>query len=360
MTRMRTAAIVAVAFGLLAGCGADPQRDSLPPLPELQAHVVAAADAGGGRAWDGVVEAVQQASLSAQTSGRVSEVAVDIDDRVARDQVLLRITAIEQQAGADTARAQLRAAEAAAAEAEQNHRRYAALAPSQYVSKAQVDQARAVRDSALAARDAARAQLAQAAQQTGYTVVRAPFAGIVSRREVEPGETVAPGQPLMTVHAPGALRIEVQVPQSEAAALRAAGAARVVLDDGRTVEAEAVTVYPSADPASHSTTVRIALPALDDPPVPGTTAKIVFPGVAAPGAAVPVQVPAAALVQRGEVSAVYVLHEGRAMLRQVRVGRRLGERVEIVAGLRAGETIAVDPVAAAQALAAQRRAAADA
>jgi RND family efflux transporter MFP subunit len=360
MTRLR-ATIVAAALVALAACGSEPERAAPPPLPKLETVAVTAAGDAGDRAWDGVVEAVREAALSAQTSGRVTAVEADIDDRVAADAVLLRISTVEQQAGANTARAQLRAAEAAAAEAEQNHRRFAALADARYVSRAQLDQARAARDSAVAARDAARAQLAQAAQQMAYTTVRAPFAGIVSRRDVEPGETVAPGQPLMTVYAPDALRIEVQVPQSEAAAIRAAGRARVVLGDGRTVDAAAVTVFPAADAASHSVGVRIALPRLDDAPAPGMTARIVFPiaGVAGGDAAV-VTIPASALAQRGEVSGVYVLRDGRLVLRQVRVGRRVGDRIEIVAGLRAGEVIAADPVAAVQALAGQRRAAAGA
>src|SRR5690606_29364913 len=138
-----------------------------------------------------------------------------------------------QDAGANAARAQLRAAEASAAEAEQNYRRYAALADGQYVSKAQIDQARAARDSAVAARNAAAAMLAQAMQQAAYTVVRAPFDGVVARRDVEPGETVAPGRPLVSVRAPDALRIEVAVPQSRAEAIRRDPQARVRLADGR-------------------------------------------------------------------------------------------------------------------------------
>ncbi|HUD42311.1 MAG TPA: efflux RND transporter periplasmic adaptor subunit [Dokdonella sp.] len=350
--------LAVMAFAALAACGRDPERRVPPPLPPLETQVAAAVDGDGGRAWDGVVEAVRQATLSAQTSGRVTAVEADLDDRVERDAVLLRITAVEQQADIDTVQAQLRAAQAAAAEAEQTYRRYAALAPSGYVSQSQVDQARAARDSARAAQAAEVARLARATQQTAYTVVRAPFAGIVSRRDVEPGETVVPGQPLMTVYAPGALRVEVRVPQSEAAAIRAAKRARVVLADGRVLDAADVTVFPTADPASHSTGVRIALPDVAAAPQPGTTVKILFPIAATPDAArsPPVRIPAAALVQRGEVSAVYVLAGGRLTLRQVRIGQRLGDAVEIVAGLRAGEVIAVDPVAAAQAVVAQRKA----
>jgi RND family efflux transporter MFP subunit len=338
---------------VLAACGSEPPVSELPALPRLETVTVQAGGDRQGRAWDGVVEAVQQATLAAQTSGRVTAVNVDVNDHVAAGDVLLRLTAVEQQAGANTARAQLRAAEAAAVEAEASYRRYAALASGQYVSRAQIDQARASRDSAVAARDAARAQLAQAGQQTEYTVIRAPFAGIVSAREVEPGESVAPGQPLLSLYAPGALRIEVQVPQSDAAGIRAAARARIVLADGRSLDAARVIVFPAADPSTHSVGVRVLLPGIADAPQPGVTAKVVFPIAAATGA---VRIPASAVVQRGEISGVYVLAAGdRLGLRQVRLGQRIGDQVEVIAGLKAGDKVARDPVMAGQALVAQRR-----
>jgi len=249
----------------------------------------------------------------------------------------------------------LRAAEAAVAEATASYRRHAALADDQFVSKAQLDQVRAARDSAVAARDSARAQLAQAGQQTEYTVVRAPFAGVVDARRVEPGESVAPGQPLLAIHAPEALRIQVQVPQSDAAAIRAAGRAQVQLADGRAVDAADVAVYPAADPLTHSVGVRVTLPELDDAPTPGVTAKVVFPIAGAKGAA-PISIPRSAIAQRGELSIVYVLSGDRLVLRQLRLGRRSGESVEILAGLKVGDEVVSDPIRAVQAVAAQRRA----
>ncbi len=339
---------------LLAACGGQPAATQSPPLAKLQTLTVVAGNATDVRTWDGVVEAVREATVSAQTSGRVTTVEADVDDRVTQGAVLLRLTAVEQQAAANTARAQLQAAQATAVEAGQNYKRFAALSSDQFVSRAQVDQARAARDSANAAVAAARAQLAQAGQLTDYTVVRAPYAGIVSRRDVEPGETVAPGQPLMALYAPGALRIEVQVPQSVAEAIRGDAKARVDLADGRSVDAAEVTVFPTADSTTHSVAVRIGLPDLSPAPTPGTTARIAF---AVPGKhAGPhiVLVPATALVQRGEVNGVYVLADGSAQLRQLRLGRSTGGQVEVLSGLQPGEKIAADPVAATQALAAQR------
>ncbi len=337
----------------LAACGKQAAPEQSAALPHLERFTVAANGAAPGQAWDGVVEAVQQAELAAQTSGRVTQVLVDVNDKVASGQVLLRLTAVEQQAGAEAARAQLRAAEASAAEAQANYARYAALGGKQYVSRLQLDQAKAARDAAVAARDAARAQLAQAGQQADYTVVRAPFAGIISARQVEPGESLAPGQPLLSLYAPGALRIQVQVPESDAAAIRAAPRARILLANGQAVDAAAVTVFPAADPATHSVAVRAQLPSMPQSPVPGVTAKVVF---AIAGESAGVWVPKSAVVQRGELSAVYVLADGRLTMRQLRLGQSAADRVEILAGLKPGEVLAADPVAALQALESQRQA----
>jgi RND family efflux transporter MFP subunit len=352
--RARTMLAAPALAALLAACGSSPAGTAAAPAARLATIAVEASAATDGRAWDGVVEAVQQADLAAQTGGRVAMAAADVGDRVRRGDVLLRLTAVEQQAAANTARAQLRAAGAAALEAEANYGRFASLAASRYVSRAQLDQARAARDSAAAARDAARAGLAQAAQQADYTIVRAPFDGVIDARRVEPGESVAPGQPLFSLHAPGALRVEVQVPQSDAAAIRAAPRAGILLADGRRLQASRVVVHPAADPLTHSVGVRVVLPDVSPAPTPGVTAKVVFPIRAGEEG---VAIPASALVERGELAGAYVVDGDRIVLRQLRIGARNGDRVEVLAGLARGERVATDPVAAVAAIAAQREAA---
>jgi RND family efflux transporter MFP subunit len=337
---------------VLTACGHNEAAKPVASLTDVQTLTVGEADAANGRAWDGVVEAVRQATLSAQTHGRVTSVHRDVNDRISAGEVLVRLTAIEQQAGVDSARAQLRATEAAQVEAQATYQRFVELSASQYVSKMQLDQVRAARDTALATRDAARAQLTQAERQADYTMIRAPYDGIVATRDVEPGESIAPGRALMTVFSPDALRIEVSVPQSDAVAIGAQPEARIRFGDGRSVDAAKVTVFPSADPATHSVNVRVQLPALNPVPLPGSTAKVIFP--ATKGAAFP-RVPTSAVIHRGEVNAVYVLAEGRLSLRQLRLGERAGEQIDVIAGLQPGERIATDPIAAAQTLANARK-----
>jgi RND family efflux transporter MFP subunit len=328
---------------LLVACGGKPATPAAQQAPQLDTLAVAAGDSAGGLAWDGVVQAVEQSVLSAQTGGRVAQLSADVDQRVAAGEVLLRLTSEEQAAATGTARAQLRAAEAQASEAAVRFDRANELVGRQLISRDEFDRVRTARDAAAANRDAVAAQLAQSTQQLGYTVVRAPYAGVIAARHVEQGETVVPGQPLFMLYAPTRLRLEVQLPQSDAEAVRRDAAAAIVLADGRQIKPAKVMVYPSSDALAHSTTVRLLLPSITDPPRPGQTVKVRFAAAAGPAG---LWLPATAVVTRGELTGAYVVDAEGIVLRQVRPGRELGGRIEILAGLAAGDRVATDPVAA--------------
>lgn len=349
---LAVALVAALALSACSGAGDDgttPMRD-----PGLDTLVVAPATAARERSWDGVVQAVNQATLAAQTAGRVVELPFDVNDVVKAGDVVVRFTDVEQRSGRAQAEAALRAARAQAAEAEADQRRIADLAGRQLVARSQLDQATARRDAARAALAAADAGVKQAGEQVDYTVVRAPYSGLVTQRHVEIGETVAPGQPLVSGLSLGQLRVEVQVPQADIVAIREHKAATIRLADGRDVEAREVIVFPAANPQTHTFTVRVELPEMETGLQPGNTAKVRFKL----GEAERLLIPATALVRRSEIAAVYVVSaEGRVGLRQIRVGEVFGDRVEVIAGLATGETIALDPVAALVAQRAAREAA---
>jgi RND family efflux transporter MFP subunit len=319
---------------LLAACSEQSAAPAQVRDPGIETISVAPTTVARERSWDGVVQAVHQATLAAQTAGRVMELPFDVNDYVQAGDIVVRFTDVEQRSGR--------------AQAEQ--RRIADLATRQLVARSQLDQATARRDSARAALSAAEAALKQAGEQVDYTVVRAPYSGLVTERHVEMGETVAPGQPLISGLSLGQLRVEVQVPQADLAAIREHQAAVVRLADGRDIAARDVVVFPTANPQTHTFTVRLELPEMETGLQPGNTVKVRFKL----GETERLLVPATALVRRSEIAAVYVVSpEGRVGLRQIRPGEVFGDRVEVIAGLAPGEAVALDPVAA---LAAQRAA----
>lgn len=339
---------------VLAACGAGAPGPGGPAAkPDFATLTVATEAAPRERSWDGTVEAVNRATLAAQTAGRVLELPFDVNDYVEAGAVVVRFTNVEQKSGRQQAEAMLRAAEATAAEAEAEFKRVSELVERQLVSRAQLDQVTARRNGARAQLSVAQAMLREAGEQVDYTVVRAPYSGILTERHVEIGETVRPGQPLISGLSLDQLRVTVQIPQSDVVQIRQRQQARVVLADGNSIPAERVIVFPYADPASHSFTVRLELPQGETGLTPGAIVKVRF----ALGETERVTVPVTALVQRSEIRGVYVVDAaGRVSLRQLRLGHRHGDRVEVLAGLSAGETIAVDPIAALSWLSSQTEA----
>ena len=294
------------------------------------------------RLLDGTVEAINQATMSAQTSGRIAELYYDVDDYVEPGTPIVRFTDAEQQSALRQASAALAEAVARQNQANEDFDRVSGLFESGSASKREYDQALASRDAASARVTAARSAVETAEQQVEYTLVRAPYAGIVVERHVQVGETVGVGQPLMSGLSLENLRVVVDLPQQVAAEVRKHLTAYIVTGHGR-VKAENLTIFPYAHSASNTFRVRLDLPAGQFDLYPGMFVKVAF----VVGESQRLLIPAGSLIRRSEVTGVYVVDEqDRVRLRQVRVGGTYGDRTEILAGLRPGERIATDPVAA--------------
>lgn len=347
--------LVAIAGScLLVACDhSEPESRSPNAAPTFATAVVETQAGRSEQVWDGVVEAVNQATISAQTSGRVIELPYDVNDTVDEGAVIVRFTDVEQKSAKSRAQSQIASAQAVYDEAQASFKRISEIYERKLVSKAELDKERARRDAAKAALDTARAQLSEIGQQMDYTVVRAPYSGIVTERHVQIGESVVPGQPLMTGVSLKDLRVSVQVPQSAIAPIRTMQAADVILvgNGKQRVSASKVTIFPYADPATHTFTVRLELPGDNTGLFPGMTVKAAF----ATGDVQRLLVPANALVERGELQGVYVVDGTNVRLRQVRSGHHFGDMIEILAGLEAGERYATNPVAAGQWLSRQHR-----
>ena len=176
-----------------------------------------------------------------------------------------------------------------------------------------------------------------------YTEIRAPYAGVVTQRHVQVGETVAPGTPLMTGASLDELRVVAEVPQSVIELVRAARKAAVYVD-GRRIEATGITLFPAAQPETDTFRARIDLPKGVQGLSPGMFVKVglvVGRGRAAAGAA----------VRRGRAQRDARRVRGRAQTAACRCGRCGSGTCAATAsrswpGLAGGERVALDPVAA--------------
>jgi len=302
---------------------------------------------------DGVAEAINRGTVSAQTAGRVIAANFDVDDYVAEGDVIVEIEDLEHQSRVSQAHANLQAAVARRQDAETEHRRIQGVFARQAVSQAEMDKATTALKQARAAEQAAEAASDQALQQLEYTRIKAPYDGIVTERLVEVGESVQPGQPLMSGLSLNSMRISVDVPQNLVAAIREERKAQAKVGD-RWLMAEDVTVFPVADPRSDTFKVRLRLPDGTEGVFPGMYMKVGFVA----GSRSALVIPLSAVVFRSEVVAVYVIDgEGQVYFRHVRLGSPAGlAHVSVLSGLDEGERVATDPVMAGILLKSQRAA----
>lgn len=294
--------------------------------------------------WDGVVQPVRQSTLSAQVPGRVTALHVKAGDAVKPGQLLATLDDRETQAGVQGSQARVAQAEAELTQARLDLERNRSLQGKGFVSGAALDAAEARHKAALAARDQARAGAGQSSLSQGFTRVTAPYAGWVLQTQVEPGDLALPGRPLLTVYAPQPLRAVVQVPASRAQLTRGGERIEIQLPDGQWVAPTQRQALPVADAVSQTVEWRLELPAAAaQAVVPGQQVRVRF----AAGQVQRSLVPAAALLRRGELTAVYVLQNKVFVLRAVRAGADHGAAgVEVLAGLKAGDRVAVDAVRA--------------
>lgn len=328
--------LIALMLALASSAGAEEA------LPVAQ---VAYSSAAGEYVADATVQAERQSVVSAQIQGRVLLLAVRAGDVVKAGQLIARLDDREYGAAEAASLAAIREAQANLAKAELDHRRNLALARQSFVSAAVVDQSAAQLKAQQARVEALRAGAGVTSATRGHALISSPYAGVVAATHVEAGDMAMPGKPVVTLFQPGALRAVAYLPEAQTAELRRTPAkAHPVVEIGALrVPGVRTTILPAADPATRTTEVRIDLPS-SVKAAPGQFVRVRF----ALGEAARLSIPAQAVLRRGELTAVYVLSaNGRFQQRQIRTGEPLaGPRVEVLAGLRAGERVALDPVKA--------------
>jgi RND family efflux transporter MFP subunit len=293
---------------------------------------------------------VRQTVLSAQASGRIAQLSAKAGDRVKAGQVLAVIDDRATQAGVAQADAQLVNAKA-------QFERTRDLRAQGFVAQAALDTAQSQLKAAQAGMAAARAGQTQSSLAQGFTRLTAPYDGWVLQTHVEAGALAMPGMPVLTVYAPQPIRAVVYVPASQQALAQNAQRIEVRLPGTeRWVRPASSASLPAADPVSQTVEWRLDLSAADGAhQVPGRQVQVLFVGS---GEQQRLVVPEAVLVRRGELTAVYVViarGEGQPdgfSLRAVRTGAgrtgagRGDAGLEVLAGLKAGERVALDPVRA--------------
>ena len=365
------AVLLALALGwFLLGRGQAPQ------VRTATATVIGGPSGGAASVLDatGYVVARRMATVSAKITGRVLEVLIEEGQRVEEGQVMARLDPIDADAQRAMAADQLGAARATATatqarlrEAEANASRLEGLVGRQLVSQAQYDQA-------IAERDALRAQLASTRRQAGVaadqlriaeigvdnTIVRAPFAGVVTAKAAQPGEIVSPMATggftrtgIGTIVDMDSLEVEVDVGESYIGRVEPGMPVEATLNayPDWTIPAHVIAIIPTADRGKATVKVRVGLDEQDPRIVPEMGVRVSFLEKAEPAdadAPAPgVLVPAAAIARRNNMPVAFVVtgrdgDTGTARQRSLELGRTLGNDREVIAGLSGGETVVLD------------------
>lgn len=342
---------------LFAAGGANGATDTLATV------TVTASSASGTAGFEGVVEAIRQTTAASQVAGRVTELRVKPGDSVKAGQVLVRLEADAAEQTATSSDAMVQAAKATLELATQEYERKQKLVKKDYISQAAFERAEAQYRVTKAQVSAQIAQANAAHTQTGFYVVTAPYAGIVSDVPVALGDMALPGKPLVTLYDPQALRVTAYIPQTAMSPSPTTKNAKIEIP-GRTSEPQwllpsHIQALPSVDPITHKVEVRFDIAHNLSGVTPGEFARVWLPVRAMPStktvgnevtasASSQLLVPVKAIVRRAELTGIYVVDEhGHPILRQVRLGERREDKIEVLSGVSSGDHVALDPQAAA-------------
>jgi len=270
----------------------------------------------------GTVRARQRAVVEAKSTGRILEMPVVLGAQVKEGELLARIDAAEHKARLDQAQAAL-------VQAEQSWNRISGLFKAQASTQSEYDTA----ESALRS---ARAAVKEAQVMVSYTAVEAPFSGVITRKLAEAGDFATPGKGLVELEALGLMRLEADVPESLISGIQQGGELTVSFGSGSRVQGKVSEVAPSADPGSRTFLVKVDLPQVQGLRS-GQFGRLLLPT----GESRAVRVPVDSLVVRGQLEMVFVAENQHAHMRLVRSGKRLGDEVEILAGVQEKDPVIV-------------------
>lgn len=339
--RLRPLLLMGLAALAIGGCGKSPRAEHHDTAPRPVTLVRLEPAQPGTITLPARVKAVAEATLTARVAGRVSGFPVREGQAVAAGALLVRFDAPEAQRALEAALADEQAARVSALYATRQHARMESLFTTGVIAQTERENAEAGDR-----RAAARLAQAEAARESAESAfeVRAPFAGVLVRRHVDPGADVQPGVPLVDLRSRGGVEVVTAVPEADAQAI-ASARVWVQAGDREWQEARLLRMEGMLDPMTRTRTAHFA-PRDQSGFEPGAFARVRLevPGaILAAGDAAPLSVPVASVVRRGALTGVFVIEKNRAWLRWVRIGRAQGEQVEVLSGLTRADQVVANP-----------------
>lgn len=290
-------------------------------------------------AVSGKVQAENSAQLSTRMMGYVNSVAANVGDQVNEGQLLISINNTDLQAKRAQINAGITEATVALNNAQKDYNRFKNLFAENSASQKELDDMTAQFNMAKARLESAKQMKNEINAQLAYTNITAPFSGVITSKNVKKGDMANPGQPLISIEAPGNFEVMAMVPESEISQIKSGAKVTVKISSiDKTLEGSVKEVSTSAQQTGGQYLVKIALDKTEAPVLSGMFATVNFP-VKRKATSNSMLIPTSALVTNGQLSGVYTVSESNtALLRWLRLGRNVGDQVEVLSGLSAEES----------------------
>jgi RND family efflux transporter MFP subunit len=329
----------------VTSCGNSSKEKSIDQTPAV-AVTVSSASAENNSPFltaSGKIEAVNSATLSTRMMGFVNKVHVNVGQKVSKGQLLISINNADLSAKRAQTNAGITEAQAAFNSAEKDYERFQNLFAKSSASQKELDDQRANYEMAKARLEGARQMKNEVESQFAYVDLRAPFSGVVTNRFIDQGDMANPGVPLISVEGPGSFEVTASVPEREISKIKSGSEVQVLVKSLDIQLPGTVTeVSSSAWNTGGRYLVKVVLDKTDAGILSGMYATVQFP-VEKSGDDTALLVPKEAIVHRGELTGVYTVSlSNTAILRWVRLGRTLGDKVEVLSGLTADENYIID------------------
>jgi RND family efflux transporter MFP subunit len=327
-----------VAGAMILGCG--PKVEQKQTVRPVLVQKVTSGKVGGDVIYSGEVRARYESDLAFRVAGKIVGRNVDVGAQVKRGTLLARLDPTDMQLNAQAASAQVTAAESEYAYTKAELERYTSLLEKKFIGQAQYDARLNAFKAAQAKLDQARAQRNWSGNQAAYTTLHADHDGVVTAVQAEVGQVVSAGQVVMKLARPQEKEVLINVPESRIAELKSALSILISLwaDSSLRLTGKLRELAPGADATTRTYAARIRIveqhPALQL----GMTANVVLQSGDATAAIV---VPLSSLLENGAGPTVWVVEDGKAVKRPVKVRQYREDGAVLESGLKAGELLVV-------------------
>ncbi|WP_281542216.1 efflux RND transporter periplasmic adaptor subunit [Maribacter aestuarii] len=330
---------------VLASCRGDKPKvdgDTTAAVP-VTVNTVTQEDRSSFLVASGSIEAVKSSELSTRMMGYVDKIYVNIGDKVRKGQLLLSINNADLSAKLAQVNAGITEASVAFNNAEKDYNRYTELFKETSASQKELDDITANYKMAKARLESAIQMKNEVNAQFSYSNIRAPFDGVVTNKFINAGDMANPGMPLLGVEAPGYFQVLAMVPESEISQIKVGTDVELLLKSlNERITGKVVEVSTSAKSTGGQYLVKVLLDKTEINVLSGMYVTVRFP-TSQKAMSQSVFVPVEAIVERGQLSGIYTVSQSNtALLRWLRLGRTLGEEVEVLSGLSPDEQYIVD------------------